>query len=256
MFASGNITNTRLLTGFWALVLCVLPSAFVPVSAQVYAGMLAGTQSSSTFAAYAKHVGADPSTDRPLATFRLAHGYSVGFEMPGRIGIGGVLAFNYRHWRASSGFTHHVDGPVDYNLRINQYLVPIGFGKAEDGFALLGYFITGVGSVKIEKQWLSVPDRNRIYRGRQLCYGLGGSVVWAKRTLGWMARLQWVGNMLPGYENRTNLFDRSYFDDNANSVDPYLLQYPSNGGIRNVKADFRGVSLELGIFLKLMNWGW
>lgn len=220
--------------------------------AQFYAGGFIGTSTSKTFRHFGQDINNQQGVTDKLGNFWFAKGYSVGFELPGAIMPGGgVLNFNFRHLTATTSMEQEVLGRTQYKQVQNQYLVPVGLSKISDNgttqAGVVGCIIVGGSQTRLEKQMLDQTGLDKTYKAFKANIGLSGAFIYVHEKVGFMTRIAWVGNMIPGKEQS---------ELSAGALQ--YLNYTHDGEKRTVKADFKGISAELCAFLwlpkKSMDW--
>jgi len=213
---------------------------------QFYGGYAIGTSTSKTFKEYAEYLNADPNVTDELGNFWFSHGFTAGIEFP--FTNMSAISFEYRRMTAQTNMTYSNLGRVDYKLTRNQYLVPASFGTFDGskGSMVSAAFtlIVGLSNNSIERSYVDNPQglvATETFSANQVNIGAGFTIMVANNHVGFVARLSWLGNLLPLRSDQSEL---SYNTLNR-------LEYQKDGQKEYVRSDFRGVSLEIGLLLWL-----
>ncbi|MFN4299580.1 MAG: hypothetical protein ACK4EX_07610 [Thermaurantimonas sp.] len=217
-------------------------------------GYVFGTSTSRSFGRYADMINSQPGVTDKLSNFWFAHGYEVGFEIPNLIVSAGVLNLHYRRMISHTSYTSNTTGKVDFNLRQNQYTASIIIGDVSEKGDLAFFVNVPIGylSSTINHTIENLPNFRREYSGGQIVMGFGvSSYAMIKRRLGLYLKLLWIGHMIPIKDLKPELFDKSFYDSNNPDMDSYYLNYTYKGENQRVRADFRGISAEIGLIFIL-----
>lgn len=213
-------------------------------------GYVFGTATSRSFGRYADMINANPEVTDKLGNFWFAHGYEVGIEFPN---VATVLpaTFHYRRLTSHTSYTSNSTGKVNYDLLLNQYFITLLIGGFVDGSNLAVFFNMPMSytSAKITHTIENLPSFKREYRGAYPTIGLGFSLyATTGRRIGLYFKMAFMGHMIPIKELKTELFDRKFFSDpNAGDIEDYYMNYTYKGKNDRVRADFRGITAEIGI---------
>lgn len=241
---------------YCCLVFMAVNLYFTNTMAQFYFSPMVGTSASRSFGQFADYQNSQPGVKNKLGNFWLSSGFSTGFEFFSS-NSELALGLNFRHLTGSTKMNTEAKGEIRYKLVQNQYLVPVSIShvnhKTNGGISAgLISVIVGMSNQRIFRTFTDIPDSEKKYSANQIKVGLGISTFATRKYLGVMMRLSWIGNLLPVYKDQQDMRDKSVSPSTA-GFDEYYLNYRYLGDNRRVKADAKGLNLEIGVFFNFGN---
>ncbi|MCX8147885.1 hypothetical protein [Thermaurantimonas aggregans] len=225
---------------------------YAQLSVNAVGSYVFGTATSRSFGRFADMINENPDVTDKLGNFWFAHGFEVGIEIPN---LGTVLPFNFHYRRLTShtSYSTNSDGKVNFDLTLNQYLIPMIFGGGlGSNSSIFLHVPMGYSASRIVHTVQNTPSFRREYSGGYPVMGIGFSFYTGiQRRLGFYFKMFWMGHMIPIKELKTELFDDSFYDDPDAELDDYYLNYIYKGRNEHVRADFRGLTINLGLVYSL-----